>query len=88
MPERCGSPRMDVGSITDVIRARSRLVLDPVEVSLRTSVPRHAKEYDVDCESSSMPTVSLAGRVSLSPLKPRIPICERVVPQTCGVWRP
>ena len=88
MPDRCGSPRVEVGSITDLIRARSRLVFDPVEVSLRTSVPRHAKEYDVDCESSLMPTISLAGRVSFSPSKPQIPICGRGVPQTCGIWRP
>ena len=88
MPDRCGSPRMFVGSITDLIRARSRLVFDPVEMSLRTSVPHHAKEYDVDCESSSVPTISLAGRVSFSPSKPQIPICGRGVPQTCGIWRP
>jgi hypothetical protein len=88
MPDRCGWPRMEVGSITDLIRARSRLVFDPVEVLLRTSVPRHVKEYGVHCESSSMPKISLAGRVSFSPAKPQIPICGSGVPRTCGIWRP
>lgn len=66
--------------MADLIRVRSRCVFDPVEAPLRASVPRHVKEYGVHCESSSMPTISLAGRVSFSPSKPQIPICGRGVP--------
>jgi hypothetical protein len=63
-------------------------MFDPVEVPLRPSVPRHVKEYGVHRESSSMPKISLAGRVSFSPSKPQAPICGRGVPQTCGIRRP
>jgi hypothetical protein len=71
--------------MVDLIRARSRLVFDLVDVPLRASVPRHMKEFGVHRESSSMPKISLAGRVSFSPSKPQIPICGRGVPRTCGI---